>query len=141
MNLLLVGSTDRQLEEALRTCGMTAPVLSGAELASLAQPSAKQPDVIVIDLRDQSHLPVALPLLKRQHPTTGVVIVASRLDPALLLEAMRSGVNEFVTEPVSAAELDAAIKRLIAQRPITTTKVKSSRSSGRKAASGRRRSR
>jgi len=119
VNLLLVGSTDRVLEDALRACGMTAPVLAGSELASLAQPAAKQPDVIVIDLRDQTHLPVALPLLKRQHPSTGVVIVASRLDPALLLEAMRSGVNEFVTDPVSASELDAAIKRLIAQRPIT----------------------
>ena len=121
MNLLLVGSTDRHLEDALRTCGMTAPVLAGSELVSLAQPAAKQPDVIVIDLRDQTHLPVALPLLKRQHPSTGVVIVASRLDPALLLEAMRSGVNEFVCEPVNAAELEAAIKRLIAQRPVTST--------------------
>jgi DNA-binding NarL/FixJ family response regulator len=111
VNLLLVGSTDRQLEDALRSCGMTAPVLPGSELASLAHASAKQPDVVVIDLRDQAHLPVALPLLKRQHPSTGVVIVASRLDPALLLEAMRSGVNEFVCEPVSVAELDAAIKR------------------------------
>lgn len=121
MNLLLVGSTDRVLEDALRSFGMTAPVFAGAELASLAQPSAKQPDVIVIDLRDQTHLPVALPLLKRQHPSTGVVIVASRLDPALLLEAMRSGVNEFVSEPLNVAELEAAIKRVIAQRPVTAT--------------------
>jgi len=121
VNLLLVGSTDRVLEEALRTCGMSAPVLPGSELGILAQPSARQPDVIVIDLREQTHLPVALPLLKRQHPTTGVVIVASRLDPALLLEAMRSGVNEFVSEPLNVPELEAAIKRVIAQRPMTTT--------------------
>src|SRR5690606_20918452 len=79
------------------------------------------PDVIVIDIRDQSHLPAALPLLKRQHPTTGVVIVASKLDPALLLEAMRSGVNEFVTDPISESELQAAIARVLAQRPSATT--------------------
>src|SRR5438105_4739968 len=97
---------------------MTAPVLAGSELGSLAHPSAKQPDVIVIDLRDQMHLPVALPLIKRQHPSTGVVIVASRLDPSLLLEAMRSGVNEFVCEPINAAELEAAITRLVAQRHV-----------------------
>lgn len=118
VNLLLVGSTDRQLEAALRACGMTAPTMSGSDLTALAQPTAKQPDVLVIDLRDQMHLPVALPLLKRQHPTTGVVIVASRPDPALLLEAMRSGVNEFVCEPVNATELEAAIARLAAQRPV-----------------------
>jgi pilus assembly protein CpaE len=58
-----------------------------------------------------------LPVLKRQHPTTGVIIVASRLEPALLLEAMRSGVNEFVTDPVTANELEAAIARVLAQRP------------------------
>lgn len=119
VNLLLVGTTDRTLEEALRACGMTAPVVGGSELTTLAQPAAKQPDVVIIDLRDQSHLPVALPLLKRQHPTTGVVIVASRLDPALLLEAMRSGVNEFVCEPLNPSELEAAIARVVAQRPAT----------------------
>jgi pilus assembly protein CpaE len=118
VNLLLVGSTDRHLEEALRECGMTAAPVAGSELGGLSQPGAKQPDVLVIDLRDQTHLPAALPLLKRQHPTTGVLIVASRLDPSLLLDAMRSGVNEFVCEPLDAADLEAAITRLIAQRPV-----------------------
>jgi pilus assembly protein CpaE len=116
-NIALIGSTDRQLEEVLRAVGMKGPSLAGSELAALAQPAARQPDVLVIDIREQSHLPAALPLLKRQHPTTGVVIVASRLDPALLLEAMRSGVNEFVTDPVTEAELEAAIARVMAQRP------------------------
>jgi len=101
----------------LRACGMGRPPVAGSELALLAQPGAKQPDLIVLDLREQTHLPAAVPVLKRQHPTTGVLIVASRLDPALLLEAMRSGVNEVVADPVSAADLEAAITRLVAQRP------------------------
>ena len=53
--------------------------------------------MLVLDLQDQTHLPSALPLLKRQHPTTGVIIVTTRLDPALLLEAMRAGVTEVVS--------------------------------------------
>jgi pilus assembly protein CpaE len=96
---------------------MQGPSLPGSELSSFAQHGAKQPDVLVIDIREQSHLPAALPLVKRQHPTTGVVIVASKLDPALLLEAMRSGVNEFVTDPVTAVDLEAAIARVLAHRP------------------------
>src|SRR3954464_3349982 len=120
VNLLLVGSTDRQLEDALRACGMVAPSLAGSELAALAQPAAAQPDILVLDPRDQTPLPAALPLLKRQHPTTGVLIVASRMDPALLLEAMRAGVNEVVTEPVSVTDIGAAISRLKAQRPMTS---------------------
>jgi pilus assembly protein CpaE len=119
VNLLLVGSTDRHLEEALRGCGAKVVTAAGSELAALAQPGTRQPDVLVLDLRDQGHLPAALPLLKRQHPGTGVIIVASRLDPAMLLEAMRSGVSEVVSDPVTAADLEAAIARLMAHRPAT----------------------
>ncbi len=66
----------------------------------------------MLDLRGQQQFPPALALLKRQHPTTGVLLVVSQLDPAMMLEAMRAGVNECVTDPISAAELHAAIKRL-----------------------------
>jgi pilus assembly protein CpaE len=116
VNILLVGSTDRQLETVLRACGMTAPSASGSELAALAQPAAKQPDVLVLDLQDQTHLPAALPLLKRQHPATGVIIVTTKLDPALLLEAMRAGVTEVVSR-ITEEDLRAAIDRLGALRP------------------------
>jgi len=74
----------------------------------------------VLDLRDQSHLPAAVPLLKRQHPTTGIVVIADRLDPALLLEAMRAGVNEVVPSPVSVSDLKAALARFVAQRPVAS---------------------
>lgn len=120
VNLLLVGSNDRLLEDALRACGMPATSVAGAELATLAQPHTKQPDVLVLDLRGQTHLPAALPVLKRQHPATGVLIVADRLEPALLLEAMRAGVNEFVASPVTESDLSAAIARLVAQRPASS---------------------
>jgi pilus assembly protein CpaE len=120
VNIVLVGSNDRQLEETLRACGMKSAALAGTELAVLAQPEAVQPDVLVLDLRDQSHLPAAVPLLKRQHPTTGIVVIADRLDPALLLEAMRAGVNEVVPSPVSVSDLKAALARFVAQRPVAS---------------------
>jgi pilus assembly protein CpaE len=119
-NILLVGSTDRQLEEVLRACGMHLPSAAGTELASLAQPAAKQPDVLVLDVRDQNHLPTALPILKRQHPQTGVVIVTSRMEPALLLEAMRAGVTEVVSN-ITEDELRSAIGRLMATHTSTVT--------------------
>ncbi len=67
----------------------------------------------VLDLRGQNQLPPALSALKRQHPSTGVLLVVSELEPGLMLEAMRAGVNECVTEPIAAPELLAAVKRLI----------------------------
>src|SRR5436190_7536118 len=95
---------------------MTSASAPGSELAALAQPAAKQPDVLVLDLQDQSHLPAALPLLKRQHPSTGVIVVTTKLDPALLLEAMRAGVTEVVSK-VTEDDLRASIERLLAVRP------------------------
>ncbi len=119
ISLILVGSSDRHLEDVLRNVGSRVTAIPGSELATLAQAGSKQPDVIVLDLRDQGHIPSALAQLKRQHPATGTLIVAPRLDPALMLEAMRAGVNEFVTDPVTEDELKAAIARVMAQRPMT----------------------
>jgi pilus assembly protein CpaE len=82
-------------------------------LNGLAAAGAKQPAVLIIDLREDGQIPSALPALKRQHPATGVLLVAAQLEPGLLLEAMRAGVNEFVTSPVNVTELQAAIKRLM----------------------------
>jgi pilus assembly protein CpaE len=117
VNILLVGSSDKQLEDVLRACGMKGPAVAGSELAALAQPGAKQPDIVVLDVRGQTHLPASLPMLKRQHPATGVLIIADRLDPALLLEAMRAGVNEVLSSPVNETDLNAAVARLSANRP------------------------
>jgi pilus assembly protein CpaE len=122
VNILLVGSHDRQLEDILRACGMHSGPLGGGELTKLAEVSAKQPDVLVLDVRGQAHLPATLAVLKRHHPATGVLIVADRLDPALLLEAMRAGVTEIVAAPLVANDVDAAIARLAAQRSVAPTR-------------------
>ena len=82
------------------------------ELAALAQPGAPQPSLVMVDMRDRAALPPTVAMLRRQHPTTGVVIVAAALEPALMLDAMRAGVTEFVTVPLTSPELQAAIRRV-----------------------------
>jgi pilus assembly protein CpaE len=72
--------------------------------------------VLIVDVRGHSQVPAPLAVLKRQHPATSVILVASELAPALILEAMRAGVNECVAEPLSADQLGGAISRVIAQR-------------------------
>src|SRR5580704_9163556 len=96
---------------------MRVTMLSRTDLETLAHASTTQPDVVVVDLREQSHVPPALTLLRRHHPATGIVIVAS-LDPVLMLEAMRAGVTECITEPRRRADLEAAIARVVTQRPM-----------------------
>jgi pilus assembly protein CpaE len=113
----VVGSPDRQLEELLHSVGMGAAGIAAGDLARFAQPAGHHPDAVVIDLRGQEQLPPSLAAAKRQYPLMGVVIVGSRLDPAVMLEAMRAGVNEWLTEPLTAAELQAAVLRVVTQRP------------------------
>ena len=110
----LVGSRDRQLEELMQTCGLRVTVSKLEELATLAQPGASQPALVILDIRDRPTLSPTVAMLRRQHPTTGVVIVAASLEPALMLDAMRAGVTEFLTAPVTAHDLSAAITRVTA---------------------------
>jgi pilus assembly protein CpaE len=67
---------------------------------------------VIVDMRDRAALPPTVGMLRRQHPSTGVVIVAAALEPALMLEAMRAGVTEFLSAPVTAIELTAAVARV-----------------------------
>lgn len=111
----IVGLRDRQFEELLQSCSVLVTPLKVEDLGSLAQPGAMQPDVVFLDVREKNAVPPAIGMLRRQHPTTGVVIVAAALEPALMLEAMRAGVTEFLTAPLTLPELQAAINRVTSQ--------------------------
>jgi pilus assembly protein CpaE len=69
---------------------------------------------VIIDVREKMSVPQAVGMLRRQHPTTGVVIVATSLEPALMLDAMRAGVTEFLTTPLTTSDLQAALNRVTA---------------------------
>lgn len=120
IRVALVGAIDRTLDDRLRAAGMQTSSIAPADLAVLAHPSTTAPDVVVLDLRAQAQIPAAFAQIKRQHPDTGLIVVASALDPALMLEAMRSGVTECVTE-IGRGDLEAAINRLVSQRATPTT--------------------
>lgn len=106
-------SSDAQLLQLMRETGIPCVTVSMEGLTNLAQAGAKQPGLLVVDIREEVQIPASLAALKRQHPTTGVLLVVSHLDPGLMLEAMRAGANEIVTHPVAPAELHSAVKRLV----------------------------
>ncbi len=106
----LVASHDHQLEETLRALGLH--VVRGTLESFLLKPT----EVVILDVREKG-LPAGVAALKRQHPQVGIVIVASVLDPALLLEAMRAGVSEVLPEPLVPEEVRKAIERVTEKRP------------------------
>ena len=122
--VVIIGAKDRELERLLGTLNLRTSQLPSAELSTLAHAAAHQPDVVVIDLRGGQALPAAVASLKRQHPTTPVLLITSTLEPAVVLEAMRAGVNECVAEPLKASEIETAVTRLVAHKqPIATGQV------------------
>src|SRR5580765_56461 len=96
----------------LRETGLPLVSAPREAITGLAHVGAAQPAVLVVDLREQPEFPPELTLIKRQHPTTCVLLVVPALDPTLMLEAMRAGVNEIIPDPISDSELHTAIKRL-----------------------------
>ena len=114
--VLVVDPLDRQLEQFLTACGMRTARGNAAELTALAHQAAPQPHVVVVDTRGARAIPASMAAVKRQHPATGFLVVASESDPTVLLEAMRAGATEFLHEPITQAALEQAISRLVAHR-------------------------
>lgn len=114
-------SFDRYIELLLEKSGLQSTCINEHELRELAMPNAPQPDAIVLDVRNDSRIPDALVQHQRNHPHTPIVMVAPSIDPALMLEGIRVGVKEYVTEPLSRQELEAAIRNVVNKRPTPGT--------------------
>ena len=115
VSLTILGTRDAQVEDLVRGSGRISTIAWITDLDPLADRGAEQPDVLLIDARGEHRVPAELAGLKRQHPSTNVMLLASALDPGLMLEGMRAGVNEYLIEPLEQNEFDAAIARLLGQ--------------------------
>ena len=106
-------SSDPLLAQLVAQTGLRCVCIGHDALSSLGRPGAAQPEILIVDLRETQQFPTALATLKQNHPSTAVLLVLTKLDPAVMLEAMRAGVAECVVPPVSVPELQAVIKRLL----------------------------
>ena len=112
--IAVVGPGDRQLEQLLRSRGLTVVSWMERDLAAKALQASAPVHFVLLDLREQAHLPSALESFGRQHPAVPVLLLVSSLEPSLILEAMRAGVKECLQFPFTAEELDAALTRVAA---------------------------
>ena len=116
VSLSIVGSRDTHLEEWIRSCDLPLVISWVPELTALLAAATTPGQVLLLDLRRSGQVPADLPLLKKQHPNTNVILLASTLDPRLMLDGMRAGVSECLSEPLVASDFVAAITRLVGQR-------------------------
>ena len=82
-DIVIIGAIDRELERLLAAINLRTTQLPAADLATLAHAAARQPDVVIVDLRGGQALPPTVATLKRQHPTTPVLLVTSSLEPSV----------------------------------------------------------
>lgn len=105
-------SPDPRLEETLRAAGAKTVRLDGQGHGKKTEHSF-QPAALVVDVRGQSQLPAALAGFRKEYPNASVILVASTLEPRLMLEAMRAGVTECVQEPLTPEALNQAIRKVV----------------------------
>ena len=109
LNVLVTGSRDQKVLSALRERQLRAETV---DLTDVGRLTGQAPDAVVIDIRLLDRLPAELAGIRRQFPNAGLVILARTLDSGALLEAMRLGINEWISEPLVHDDLVAAIRRV-----------------------------
>lgn len=110
--LSVIGTHDEGLITRLRERRMRVTKADLQDLHAGPAAATKAPDAFIVDTRGTDQLPREIALLRRLFPASGIVIVASSLDPKNLLDAMRMGANEWLADPLDLDELIDAIGRV-----------------------------
>ena len=118
--VILVAPGDRQLAETLIAAGGDVTTAPSLEALHLSGSAAK---ILVIDIRHQSGIPAAVSSIRRAHPSLGIVLIVAHPDPAMMLEAIRTGVNELLTEPVNVEDVRTALDRMASRSASQSTKA------------------
>lgn len=107
-------TSSAQLQATLEQTGMVRSILHWAIPADRI-PEDALPDLVFLDLaRDPDAYFVFASLLRRAHPATKLIACSATSPPShqLLLEAMRSGVQDFMAKPISVEALKEILARV-----------------------------
>jgi pilus assembly protein CpaE len=75
--------------------------------------SQSQPDVVIISLdADHTRALALIAQLTNEHPHVPILAISGRNDGTSILQALRGGAKEFLTQPVVLEELLTALRRL-----------------------------
>ncbi len=71
-----------------------------------------RPDVVLVEMDGQSHVPPWLERLPQEMPQTPVLLCSHTLEPEFLIRIMQVGIREFLPMPLTHDDLEAAISRV-----------------------------
>src|SRR5687768_11321048 len=116
------GEPDETLEPLLQRHGYTRVLHSTTMAHALATVEQQSVDLLVapIETVDESQLAV-LDRLNRRDRHVAIIATGETTDPALMLRAMRAGIQEFLVRPIAATELQASLERLARRTTSTVT--------------------
>jgi pilus assembly protein CpaE len=114
----IIGNPDGDLQALVQACGLRPAVLQADQLASTSRMLSALPEALLVDVRRDRSVLGYVAAIKRRYPSMGIAIVAQALDPELMLEGMRAGVSEAISEPLTAAALQSAIGRVAVQQTV-----------------------
>ncbi len=115
-----VVAADAKSTSYLRACieqtGLTDSVMEWApSIEQHPQPGESVPDIVLLDLAGGTDVSLDFAVhLRRLRPTVCIIACSplKQPDPDLLMQAMRSGVREFLAHPVDPISLEGALKRI-----------------------------
>ncbi|MFN7982047.1 MAG: AAA family ATPase [Vicinamibacterales bacterium] len=114
----IIGNSDGDLQTLVAACGMRPIVVQAEQLSAASARGAVAPEALLVDVRtDRTVLP-QIAAIKRRFPSMGVAIVARTLDAELMLESMRAGVSEAISEPITSDAIQTAIGRVIVHQSV-----------------------
>jgi len=114
----IIGNAEGDLQALVTACGMRPVVLQAEQLASPARAGGAMPDALLVDVRRDRSALAMIGAIKRRYPSMGIAIVAKSLDPELMLESMRAGVSEAISEPLTTTAIQAAIGRVVVHQAV-----------------------
>jgi len=130
MLLAAVATADANHVGYLRACLQQTGLVQAVAEWSLSEqglwsirPTETMPDVVLLGLQKDFELYFALAAqVRRMKPTVRIIACSPQQpDPQLLLQAMRSGVQEFLPSPVNPQMLHDTLARYLAEREPTGT--------------------
>ncbi|HUI42849.1 MAG TPA: hypothetical protein VL523_12860 [Terriglobia bacterium] len=108
------------LQAALQQTGLVESVVGWSLIGeSQLGPAGTLPDVVLVEVERDSDIPLAFAAqVHRMRPSCCIIACSSSQQPSqnLLMQAMRSGVREFLSQPIDPVALRETLERIIKEQ-------------------------